>query len=58
MFDELDLSRNVVNHRINRIKRFMRWAVSEETRHRMPTRHSALFQARCTGARTLAKPRP
>jgi hypothetical protein len=27
---ENDLSRGVINHRINRIKRFFRWAVSEE----------------------------
>jgi integrase len=30
MVDEQELCRNVVNHRINRIKRFVRWAVSEE----------------------------
>jgi integrase len=27
---ELDLSRGVINHRVNRIKRFFKWAVSEQ----------------------------
>ncbi len=30
MIDEQQLCRNVVNHRCNRVKRFVRWAVSEE----------------------------
>jgi len=30
MIDDQHLSRNVVNHRVNRIKRFIKWAVSEE----------------------------
>lgn len=56
MIDVDDLSRGVVNHRVNRVKRAFKWAVSEELAPPERTRHCGRSPVCDTDAQRPAKP--